>query len=212
MGNQPDWVTDWLRQHEFKAYYSTSDNGLGPTRSFIQGRPAPASGLWAFPISNFRQIATMDELQAHQLGEKDISEFIEGLLGHVSRHGIARLFYFHPPVSKEYRHALESLKACATRLQGEGLFRWYSMAELSDFQNQRMAVQWHTQAHPGSMKKVVTATGPDSLKTMTWLMPGHGTQAPKIIEGSAQVVDRHGRWEVIAGDSKFLQFEWSDRH
>lgn len=211
MGNQPDWVTDWLREHEFKAYYSTSDNGLGPTRSYIQGHPAATSGLWTFPISNFKRIATMDELHAHQLSEKEISAFITDLLDHVSRQGIARLFYFHPPVSKEYRQALESLRSSSARLQREGRFRWYSMAELSDFQNKRMAVQWHTTSSEDSGKRTITATSAVNLETMTWLIPGNSTQAPKIIEGKAQISHCNGHWKVVAGDSKFLQFEWSDQ-
>jgi phage-related protein len=210
MGNQPDWVTDWLRAHEFKAYYSTSDNGLGPTRSYIQGKAAPKSGLWTFPISNFRRIATMDELQAHQLDEKEITDFIHDLFDYVSQHGVARLFYFHPPVSKEYRNALESLRANAHRLKAQGQFRWYSMGQLSDFQNKRLAVQWRATSTQNPQKKMITASSPNSLETMTWIIPKVGPNAPQVTEGKAKIEERDGQWLVIAGDSPSLHVEWTE--
>lgn len=209
MGNQPVWVTNWLERHDFKAYYSTSDTGLGPTRAYIQGHRAPEKGLWTFPISNFKRIATMDELHAHKLQEADISLFIQDLLEHVSQRGIARLFYFHPPVSREYHQAMETLRSTAHRLQAQGQFRWYSMVELADFQNKRMAVQWHV-THLTNHKKRLTATSATTLANMTWLIPKFNAQAPHLVDGSAQIVERHGQWQVVANNIKVLEIEWSE--
>jgi Polysaccharide deacetylase len=211
MGNQPDWVTDWLAAHEFKAYYTTSDSGLGPTRSYIQGQRATARRLWSFPISNFKRIATMDELHAHQIKESEINAFIEDLLAHVSREGIARLFYFHPPISKEYSRTLETLSASAQKLQQQGRFRWYSMGELSDFQNQRMAAHWHATSAPSTRKKTITANTDSTLNQMAWLIPKSGGQGtPQITQGTGRVLERPGQWLVIAGDCQVLHIEWTE--
>lgn len=211
MGNQPDWVTDWLNAHDFKAYYSTADTGLGPTRSYIQGRRATARQLWAFPISNFKRIATMDELQAHQLTEGEITSFIVDLLAHVSREGVARLFYFHPPISKDYSRTLDTLSSQARRLQQQGLFRWYGMGELSDFQNQRMAAQWHIRHTPDIRKTSITASTTGTLKQMTWRIPqGSRRTAPEITQGTGRVLARSGQWLVVAGDCQRLHIEWTE--
>jgi Polysaccharide deacetylase len=211
MGNQPDWVTDWLSAHDFKAYYSTADTGLGPTRSYIQGRRATARHLWAFPISNFKRIATIEELQAHQLTESEITHFIVNLLTYVSHEGVARLFYFHPPISKDYSRTLDILSSHARQLQRQGLFRWYSMGELSDFQNQRMAAQWQVSRAPETGKKTITASTASTLDQMTWLIPQGSTRtAPRITQGTGQVLERSGQWLIVAGDCQLLHIEWTD--
>lgn len=152
----------------------------------------------------------MDELQAHQLDEKEITDFIHDLFDYVSQHGVARLFYFHPPVSKEYRNALESLRANAHRLKAQGQFRWYSMGQLSDFQNKRMAVQWRTTSTQNPQKKMIAASSPNSLETMTWIIPKVGPNAPQVTEGKAKIEERDGQWLVIAGDSPSLHVEWTE--
>ena len=210
MGNQPEWVTAWLRHNGFKGYYSTSDTGLGPTRSYINGRPAPDSGLWTFPISNFKQIATAEELHTHGLDENEFNGFIHDLLNHVSEQGLVRLLYFHPTAMLEHAGAFDQLRADATRLSAQGRFRWYSMAELSDFQNRRMAVQWHSEVAPDGLAKRITAQSADSLNHMTWVMPKSVVRAPRLVEGAAQVTRIRGQWHVIAGDRKHLKFEWQE--
>jgi peptidoglycan/xylan/chitin deacetylase (PgdA/CDA1 family) len=209
MGNQPDWVTAWLRQHEFKGYYSTSDTGLGPTRSYIQGQPAPASGLWTFPISNFKRIATAEEMESSGLDEIEFNVFIKDLLHHVSQEGVARLFYFHPTAFLQYSGVLEKMRSDAKVLKAERRFRWYSMAELSDFQNQRMLAQWTTTIAPDRKTKRIAANTTSTLRDMTWVLPTTATRAPHVTEGDAQVTRLNGQWKVVAGDSQTLKFEWS---
>jgi peptidoglycan/xylan/chitin deacetylase (PgdA/CDA1 family) len=210
MGNQPDWATDWLRQNGFKGYYSTSDTGLGPTRSYIQGQAAPASGLWTFPISNFKRIATAEELDSDGLDEKGFNDFARGLLEHVSEQGVARLLYFHPTAMLHHAAALEHLRSSAKRLRSQGRFRWYSMADLSDFQNQRMSVKWHTDMAPDGRKKNISASSPGTLNNITWVMPTTARLAPKVLEGTAQLIQVRGQWHVIAGNSQQLRFEWQE--
>lgn len=207
-GNQPDWVSAWLQQQDFKAYYATSDTGLGPTRSYLQGQPAGTSRLWTFPISNFRQIATMDELQPHRLQEKELRAFLQDLLEHVSEQGIVRLFYFHPPVSREYRGALQALQSTAQRLSAEGRFRWYGMSELADFQNRRMAVRWRTSGPPAHKRLVASAS--DSLQGMTWLIPARLPHMPRVTRGQARITAHNGFWHVQASDVQELHLSWAE--
>lgn len=209
MGNQPDWATAWLREHGFKGYYSTADTGMGPTRSYTQGHPAPASQLWTFPISNFNRIATMDELKSHQLDEQAIRDFITQLIDHVSAQGVARLFYFHPPVSREYSHALQDLRTHAHALRDKGLFDWYSMAGLSDFMNRRETVQWQILPARNPQKNTVQAQSTASLRDMTWCLPKDAAREIRVTKGQAEIRARGGQWLVVAGDVQQLHFEWA---
>lgn len=114
MGNQPTWATQWLQDRGFKAFYTTADTGLGATRSFIQGQPSPHPGLWNFPISNFKRIATVDELEQFGLKEDEIRDFIVDLFAHVSEEHLVRLFYFHPATTPQYFKTMTAIKEQGT--------------------------------------------------------------------------------------------------
>lgn len=208
MGNQPAWATDWLRQNRFKGYYSTSDTGLGPTRSYIDENAAPTSGLWTFPISNFKRIATAEELHPDGRDTPAFDDFVRALIAHVSQHGLARLLYFHPTAMLTHADTLQQLRSHAQPWRSQGQFRWYSMAALSDFQNQRLRVTWHTDMAPDGHTQTISAHTPDTLQHMTWVLPRSVRVAPKVLEGQAQLIQRHGQWHVVAGPSQHLRFEW----
>jgi len=169
MGNQPLWVTDWLKAHGFKGYYSTSDSGLGPTRSYSQGKSESHSHLWTFPISNFGRIATLDEIEGHGFKEDEINDFITQLMKYASDQHVARLFYFHPASSNNYAATLTSLRSVAAELKRQKKFQWYTMAQLSDFLNLRDTVQWSIQKDQTTDLHRLDAHSATSLQTMTWL-------------------------------------------
>ena len=212
MGNQPTWATAWLDQKGFKAYYATSDTGLGPTRSFIQERPAPASGLWTFPISNFKRIATFDEVQEQGMAETEITDFIRQLLDHVSEQHMARLFYFHPAASTHFEKTLSTIRAEVKKLKARGQFRWYSMAELSDFMNRRQDVRWQIRGPNAQGLQEISATSSGSLQDMTWVFPAHSARDIRITEGQGSLRQYKDEWLLIAGASPSLKVQWTRVH
>jgi len=142
MGNQPQWVTDWLREQGFLAFYSTADNGVGPTRAFEGGLPAPVTPLWTFPVSSFGRIAAPEELPLVQEDEQGYSDFITGLMAWTAAQRQIRLAYFHPATAQSFRRALDDLAAQARRLSADGRFRFYRMRDLSAFLSRREQVRW----------------------------------------------------------------------
>jgi len=209
MGNQPSWATAWLQKKGFKGYYSTSDNGLGPTRSFTNGQEAPSSGLWTFPISNFKRIATFDEIDDEGMQEEDISAFIRQLFMHVSQNHVVRLFYFHPTATANFMQSLESLQIVAKSLQLSDRFRWYTMADLSDFMNRRQDVQWEIRDLHAQRLREISAHSSTTLKDMSWVIPARGAQDIRITKGEASLRREKGQWFVVAGDSPSLQVQWT---
>lgn len=209
MGNQPTWATAWLDKQGFKGYYATSDSGLGPTRSFIHEHPAPASGLWTFPISNFKRIATFDELEEHGMTEAQISEFIRQLLSHVSEQHLARLFYFHPAITAHFQLSLKTIQSEVQRLKEKAQFRWYSMAELSDFMNRRQDVDWRIRELNAQGLQEISASSPGSLKDMTWVFPARIARDIRITEGQGTLRQHKDEWLLIAGASPSLKVQWT---
>lgn len=209
MGNHPSWVTDWLQKKGFKGYYSTSDNGLGPTRSFSNGQPPAHHGLWTFPITNFKRIATFDEMADEETQQEEIAAFIDQLLTHVSRQHVIRLFYFHPPALLKFPKSLKSIQTVGKRLEKTGRFRWYTMAALSDFMSRREAVQWETRLLPAPGDRELSARSKTTLKDMSWLIPAGGVQEIRITQGQGTVRQSGNHWLVTAGDTSTLQVQWT---
>ncbi len=211
MGNHPDWVTAWLREHDFRAYYTAGDSGLGPTRAYRQGRPPAPGTPWAFPISNLQRIATLDELPELGAPETLISEFIRDLAQHVSAQGIVRLFYFHPASAPDYPQSLSVLQQTARALEQQGRFRWYSMQALADFLDRRLAVQWQIQAPADGDMARLHAHSATSLQGMTWVLPKGKAQGLHLSVGQAEIVEDPDQWRVIAGDVQQITLHWQQR-
>ncbi len=209
MGNQPSWATAWLVDQGFKGYYATSDSGLGPTRSFIHERPAPASALWTFPISNFQRIATFDELEEQGMAEARITDFLSQLLRHVSEQHIARLFYFHPASTTQFQSSLNTIQTEVQALKAQAQFRWYSMAELSDFMNRRQSVQWRILRQNTPHQQEMTVSSPSSLQDMTWIFAPHTARDIRITEGLGTLRQSGQEWLLVAGDSTRLTVQWT---
>ena len=211
MGNHPDWVTGWLREHEFRAYYTAGDSGLGPTRAYRQGLPPAPGTPWAFPISNLQRIATLDELPALDAPETLMSGFMRDLARHVSDQGIVRLFYFHPASAPDYPQSLAVLRETTRVLQQQGRFRWYSMQAMADFLDRRLAVQWQVQMPAEGEMARLHARSADSLQGMTWVFPKGRAQGLHLSVGQAEIIEDPHQWRVIAGDVHQITLHWQQR-
>ena len=207
MGNQPTWATHWLHARGFKAFYTTADTGLGATRSYIEGKPSPYARLWNFPISNFKRIATVDELEEFGMQEHEIQEFIVNLFEHVSDNHLVRLFYFHPATTPQYYKTMRALREQAQLLQQKNTFRWYRMADLSDFMNRRADIHW--QLHKRSDQHELQAKSQDSLEAMTWIIPLRSAKDLKITQGQGRIAQEENHWLVTAGPGTTLGLTWT---
>lgn len=210
MGNHPQWVTEWLQDKHFKGYYTTADTGLGPTRSYVNGQRRASTALWAFPISHYKQIATLDELGLHNIKESDINRFLLEFLNHVSEQRIARLFYFHPATTHQFKHSLDLMRFHAMSLKSRQVFRWYTMAQLSDFLNRREQARWDIQRHKGNGTLTLTAHHPASLESLSWIFDRKKVQDLQVTEGTAQVLEDESKLIVTASAGQVLKLEWRE--
>jgi hypothetical protein len=166
-GQHPRWVTDWLRDHDFLAYYTTANNASAPTRGYRDGA-LEDRGIWSFPIVTHGEAASFEEAAAARLGERtEVIPWLEALARFTADQHEVRMFYFHPPGVHLYGHALTALTAQARALHGR--FRWYTMAGLSRFLDRRETARWSVARHSDDDR--VEAESPDSLKDLTWLVP-----------------------------------------
>lgn len=211
MGNQPQWVTDWLREQGFLAFYSTADNGVGPTRAFEGGQPAPATPLWTFPVSSFGRIAAPEELPLVQQDEQGYSDFITALMAWTAAQRQIRLAYFHPATAQSFRGALDDLAEQAQALSATGRFGFYRMRELSLFLSRREQVRWQLLRLPDGgqgLHASLCCDGQTTLEGMAWLLPRQSGQRPAVLQGQARIEADARHWIVIATGDTALQLRW----
>jgi len=208
-GNHPPWVTRWLRQHGYRAYYTTANGGSAPTRTFRDGVLEDLS-IWSFPIATLGTAASFEEAADAGLDEnRDVAPWLESLTRFVADEKEVRLVYFHPTGVHLYAHALAAWVGQAHALARERRFRWYTMAGLAEFLDRREAVEWSVARSVSDDR--ITAAHPTTLAAMTWTLPASIYDEPRVRDGAATVRRVGDDWLVSAGEGRELAFD-ATRH
>ncbi len=203
VGTQPRWVTEWLLQHGFRAYYFTGDAAMAPTRAWRDGRPS--GDIWAFPIQQLDAYASFEEMHEDALPTAQVAGWLLRMADFTAGDHVARLVYFHPPGSLAYRDAVRAWLARTAQLSAAGRFRWYTMTGLADFLDARRSVDWKVSPASGGIQ--IAASHPRTLAQQAWLLPHSRYRQPRVLEGVASVRNDSDDWVVTAGEGPQLKFE-----
>ncbi len=221
VGNHPAWVTQWLHEQGIRAYYSTGDIGMAPTRSYQGERRGPAN-MWAFPVLSYGTYGTFEDAQMAHQSERDIAAWLNDVADYCAQYRTVRLVYFHPPGIALFPAAFKAWMAHTAALLRQQRLRWLTMAQYADFANQRLAVQWQltpdlapdvdSELRQGeeqdiqpSRAQLLTASHPQSLAHFAWLLPVARYARPLLLEGSAQIDHEGAYWRVVAGPQTKLR-------
>jgi len=107
------------------------------------------------------------------------------------------MFYNHPPGAADHLNPINALLTRGDRLEAEGKFKWYTMARIADFSRARLATTWSTSIE-FELVTTFTASHPDSLRDMTWLLPRDRFTPPWLRSGDASVSSDDTYWIVTA--------------
>jgi hypothetical protein len=205
VGNQPEWVTSWLEDQGFLAYYFTGNTGMGPTRSYRDGR-LTHKRIWSFPILAYKDVAAFEEMHENKLTPEEVTKWLVGVADFTVRHRVARLIYFHPPGMMFYPRAMRAwLSHTAGMKRGKSPFQWYTMTDLTQFLNAREKVTWKTDRE--SDTRIFTATHPVNLSRQTWILSRAAYGRPVIMHGNAEVTADRKSWFVVAKSGKKIIFK-----
>jgi len=203
-GNQPQWVTKWLEDHGFVAYYFTGDTGMAPTQGYRDGQ-REGQNIWAFPTLHLNQAAAFEEFMKDNYSQDEIEHWLEAVTTFTVHHRSVRLLYFHPPGILQYRPIIRQWMTLTRGLRSTGQFRWYTMTDLATFLNSRKQVDWKVSHRDGRVE--IEAKHPTSLEHQTWFFPASRYTEPKIRGGTGTVTKKDDGWLVVAGSTKTLEFE-----
>jgi hypothetical protein len=201
VGNQPQWVTRWLEKHGVVAYYFTGDTGMGPTIGYRREQRAGQT-IWAFPILHLDRAASFEEMPKYNYPDDLVAQWLAAATDFTVNQRQVRLIYFHPPGVLRYHRVIDKWMEKTAQLKAEGVFRWYTMAQMADFLNARQTVKWKISRQGNSA--VLDAESAQTLDHETWRLPKDTYGEPHVAQGTAKVVADNDSWLVTAGDAKKL--------
>lgn len=208
MGNQPEWVTDWLEAHGMVAYYFTGNTGMGPTRSYRDGR-LKAQRIWSFPVLTLGRLAAFEEFDEENLSDDLVKDWLTAAASYAADTGSLRTIYSHPHGFYHFPEALRSLFAHTRKLSAAGRFRWTTMSSAADFLNRREQTIW---SYTGTDEQLtLKASHPSDLGGLAWEVPKVGNLQPRITAGEGRVEDIGRAWRVVAGPGLRFEFEFTRR-
>jgi hypothetical protein len=209
VGNHPAWVTQWLHDKGIRAYYTTGDIGMAPTRSY-QGEKRGPADMWAFPVLSYGTYGTFEDAQVARQSERDIAAWLSDVADYCAQYRTVRLVYFHPPGIAMFPDAFKGWMQHTASLLRSNRLRWITMAQYADFANERQAVQWQvTQDGQFAGAQQLTASHPRSLAHFAWLLPMQRYAQPEVLEGTAQIDHDGSYWRVVAGSTSVLRLRLS---
>lgn len=203
-GNQPQWVTKWLEDHGFIAYYYTGDTGMPPTQGYRDGK-REGQNIWAFPMLHLNEAAAFEEFTNDNYPNEEIEHWLEAVTKFTVDHRSVRLIYFHPPGILQYRPIVRPWIAMTHELRDSGQFRWYTMSDLATFLNSRKQVDWNVSRRDGKLQ--ISAKHPVSLEHQTWFFSASRFTEPRVSGGTGTVTKKDDGWLVVAGATKKLEIE-----
>ncbi|MFN7835494.1 MAG: hypothetical protein ACK5NY_06880 [Burkholderiaceae bacterium] len=206
--NTPRWVVRWLEKTGVKAYYTTANIGMGPTRSW--SGTSRDQDIWSFPVQSFGAIATAEDAVLQLVPESQLSDWFAALIDFCVESRVTRLVYFHPPGAIMMPNALRTLIDRGSSYEKQGRFKWRTLTELAEFLDKRATVQWRILPE-GKDGLRLEATRPGGLQHMAWFIDRRVYEQPAILAGQAQVFQNTQHYRVVVQDGGRLQMRLNFR-
>lgn len=140
-GNHPFWINGRFEELGVKAYYWTGDTGSSPTHPRLDNKVA-GQNMWAFPITPYRQYASLEEMERGLVPEEEVRQWMEDLIDFTGKEKVIRMIYTHP---SDQRYCLEAIRAFEDKAlaeQGAGRIRVAPMSRFAEFLNRYAKTRW----------------------------------------------------------------------
>ena len=203
-GNTPKWAVRWIENHGVVAYYTVGDGGASAIRPWRDGARI-TTNMWAVPVTPQGLYATFEEFDEHNISDAVSGQWLIDLQSFVVNQRTNRMFYNHPPGARGHLQALQPLLDRAAKLKKTGRFNWYTMAQIGDFSQRRIATTWSKSTSTEGLASF-TASHPSSLEAVTWLLPRSRYDEPEVVSGEATITSDARNWAVTASSGTALRF------
>lgn len=164
-GNHPYWFIREMEKEGINAYYYTGDTGSSPTHAILDGKPTDGE-TWAFPITPYRQFASLEELERGNVPLADVKRWMQDLIEFSAQERSIRMVYTHPSDKSYELDAMRALEDKALAEQENGRLRVEPMSQFADFLNRHAATKCQIKKLEGNGYSI-DLENPDGLKDMT---------------------------------------------
>lgn len=202
-GNNPTWALRWLEQRGVVAFYTVGDGGAGAVRPWRDGARL-TQAMWAIPVTPNGKYATFEEFDEFGISDRQSAQWLIDLQSFVVNHRTNRMFYNHPPGAAAHLKPVNVVLNRGDSLEDRNRFRWYSMTQVADFSQRRLQTTWST-SNVGLLS-TITATNPQGLDDVTWLLPKKRYTLPWVIYGRGSVGWDSDNWIVTGEGGTTLKF------
>ena len=211
-GNTPRWAVNWLEARGVVGMYLVGDVGAGMLRSWRATKTSIpvdsarlSNRLWSSPVTPLGQFATFEEFDEFAVGDTVSAQWLIDLQSFVVNRRTNRQFYVHPPGAQAHLGPVMAMVSRGDALKKSGQFNWYTMAQLADFSQRRVETSWSSTTSATGVA-TFTASNPETLTDVTWLLPRQRFGSPSVISGKAQVSSDSSHWVVVANSGTSLSF------
>ncbi len=140
-GNHPFWLNSKFEEMGVKAYYWTGDTGSSPTHPRLDDKYANQQ-MWAFPITPYRQYASLEEMDRGSVPEEDVKQWMNDLIDFAGKERVIRMIYTHPSDKRFCLEAIRAFEDKALAEQSAGKIRVATMSRFADFLNRYSKTRW----------------------------------------------------------------------
>jgi hypothetical protein len=190
-GNHPYWFIKELEKEGINSYYYTGDTGSSPTHVILDGKTTEGE-TWAFPITPYRQFASLEEMERANVPIADVKQWMQDLIEFSAQERSIRTVYTHPSGKSYELDAMRAFEDKALSEQQEGRIRVRPMSEFAEFLNRHAATKWQVKKLEGNGYSI-DLENPDGLKDMTVAVyTGAGSQNVIVGEYITSVQEEDG--------------------
>lgn len=163
-GNHPFWINSKLEEMGVNSYYYAGDSGSSPSHPRIY-ESFSGQNLWAFPITPYRQYASLEEMERGHVPEKEVQQWMEDLIDFSAREKVIRMVYTHPSDTRFCLEAIRALEEKALSEQSAGRIKVAPMSQFADYLNRYSKTKCEIKKADNDYS--IELENPEGLKDMT---------------------------------------------
>jgi hypothetical protein len=188
-GNHPFWVNNKLEEMGVNSYYYAGDSGSSPSHPRIYDSFANQN-MWAFPITPYRQYASLEEMERGHVPVEEVRQWIEELIDFSADEKAIRMVYTHPSDTGFCMEAIRALEEKALAEQSAGRIKVAPMNQFADFLNRYSKTKWEIKKADNDYS--IELENPEGLKDITVAV--YVGEENKIVLGSDVKTSEENGW------------------
>lgn len=189
-GNHPFWINQRLEEMGIKAYYYAGDTGSSPTHPRLDEKYA-GQKMWAFPITPYREFASLEEMERGHVPPEEVRQWIEDLIDFSAEERAIRMIYTHPSDTRFCLEAIRAFEEKALSEQRKERIIVAPMSQFADFLNRYAKTSWQIKKQEGN-NYTIDLENAEGLKDITVAVYVGEGRKNVVLGGNVKTIQEDG--------------------